>query len=103
MVGWHNYVGKAKVAHGYDDGDNLIAFSRGNKGWISINNSTRSSTRSFQTGLAATTFCDIICGDLTSGKCTGNAIKVHANGRAEVTVGAKSYVRSLTATGSSRL
>ena len=38
LVDFHNYVGNAQVRNMWDDGDNLIAFSRGSKGWIAINN-----------------------------------------------------------------
>ena len=52
----------------YQDGrTNLIAFSRGAKGWLAINNSVASSTRTFQTGIAPGTYCDIIDGSYRRG------------------------------------
>ena len=41
MVGWHNYVGKARQQNWYDDGQNVIAFGRGAKGWVAFNNGAR--------------------------------------------------------------
>ncbi len=38
MVGWHNYVGTAKRANWYTDDANVIAFSRGSRGWAAFNN-----------------------------------------------------------------
>jgi alpha-amylase len=40
MVKWHNYVGKAKRTNWYTDDANVIAFSKGSKGWAAFNNGT---------------------------------------------------------------
>jgi alpha-amylase len=92
MVGFHNYVGDAPVANWYDDGVNLIAFSRGQKGWITINNETTAQTHTFATGLRRGTYCDIIHGDYRNGSCTGPTVTVDRAGRATVTVPAKDAV-----------
>jgi alpha-amylase len=92
MVGFHNHVGDAPVANWYDDGVNLIAFSRGHLGWITINNGTAAQTRTFHTGLRRGTYCDVIHGDLRNGTCTGPTVAVDGAGRATVTVPAKDAV-----------
>ena len=92
MVGFHNTVGGAPVANWYDDGANLIAFSRGDRGWITINNGTAAQTRTFNTGLPRGTYCDIIHGDVTAGACPGPTVQVDGAGRATVTVPAKDAV-----------
>ncbi len=92
MVGWHNYVDGAAVANWYDDGVNLIAFSRGHKGWIAINNETGAQTKTFATGLPHGTYCDIIHGSFGNGRCTGPTVSVDARGNATVTVPAKDSV-----------
>ncbi len=92
MVGWHNYVGDAALTNWYDDGANLIAFSRGHRGWIAINNATSAQTRTFSTGLPRGTYCDIIHGNVSNGHCTGPTVQVNAGGNATVTVGAKNAV-----------
>jgi alpha-amylase len=92
MVGWHNYVGDAPVTNWYDDGVNLIAFSRGHRGWISINNEATAQTHTFNTGLPSGTYCDIIHGDVSNGTCSGPTVTVDAHGRATVTVPAKDAV-----------
>jgi alpha-amylase len=87
MVGWHNSVGNAPIANWWDDRANLIAFSRGNKGWITINNGPTAQTRSFTTGLPRGGYCDIISGaSFSNGSCSGTKVTVDQNGRATVTV-----------------
>ena len=96
LVDFHNYVGDAPVKNVYDDGVNLLAFSRGNKGWIAINNHSTPQTQTFQTGLTAGIYCDVIHGtfsDAPRGKtCSGPTVTVDAAGKATVTVPAKDSV-----------
>lgn len=92
MVGFHNYVGRAPVRHWYDDNTNLIAFSRGDRGFFSTNNATTAKTLTVQTGLRAGSYCDVIHGAHLHGSCTGPTVIVHNNGTATVTVGAKDSV-----------
>jgi alpha-amylase len=92
MVGWHNYVGSAPLTNWWDDQANLIAFSRGSKGWISINNGTAPQTRTFATGLHPGVYCDIIHGDYADGTCSGPTVTVGANGSGTVTVPAQDAV-----------
>jgi len=92
MVGWHNYVGTAPVSTWYDDGVNLIAFSRGQKGWIAINHEASAQTRTFATGLARGTYCDVIHGTDAHGSCSGPTVTVDGRGHATVTVPAQDSV-----------
>jgi alpha-amylase len=86
MVAFHNYVGGAPVANWYDDGVNLIAFSRGARGFFSTNNETTAKTVTVQTGLRQGTYCDIIHGGMVAGHCTGPTVTVRGNGFATITV-----------------
>ena len=63
MVGWHNYVGKAERANFYTDDANVIAFSRGNRGWAAFNNGTEAKTIRVQTGMAPGMYRDAIGGE----------------------------------------
>ena len=92
MVRWHNNAGDAKLENWYDDEVNLIAFSRGNKGWIAINNHATDKTQTFQTGMRAGTYCNIIHGDFNNGTCTGPTIEVNKQGEATVTIKSKDSV-----------
>jgi len=92
MVGWHNHVAGTRVRNWYSNGENLIAFSRGSRGWIAINNHTTARTRTFRTGLAAGTYCDIIHSERTGRACSGPTVRVARDGTARVTVPAKDAV-----------
>jgi alpha-amylase len=97
MVGFHNYTYGSNVSHWYDDGVNLIAFSRGAKGWISIDNEATAQAHTFSTGLAAGTYCDIVHGKKTGHTCTGPSVTVSSSGQAAVTVSAYNAVAIDTA------
>jgi alpha-amylase len=94
MVGWHNATAGQSVANWYDDGSNLIAFGRGNRGWIAINNESAAKTITVETGLPAGSYCDVIHGNLTpsTGACSGSTVTVATNGTATVTVPAMDAV-----------
>jgi alpha-amylase len=90
MVRWHNHVDGAPLANWYDDGVNLIAFSRGNRGWIALNNHADAQTRTFHTGLRHGRYCDLI-----HAGCA--VVTVDAHGDATVTVPGKDAVAIDTA------
>jgi alpha-amylase len=92
MVKWHNVAGGAPVANWWDDGVDAIAFSRGNRAWIAINNESAPVTRTFATGLPRGTYCDVIHGSVQHGGCAGPAVRVGGAGSASVTVPAKDSV-----------
>ncbi|HEY2299658.1 MAG TPA: alpha-amylase family protein [Jatrophihabitans sp.] len=91
MVGWHNYVGRAHIRNWYDDGDNLIAFTRGG-GFFSTNNHSDARTVTVQTGLPPGTYCDVIHGSVSHGTCSGPTVTVGRHGAATITVGGKDSV-----------
>ncbi len=92
LVAWHNTAGNAPVTNWYDDAVNLLAFSRGHKAWISINNETTPQTHTFSTGLPKGTYCDVIHGNVSHGHCSGPTVTVDKHGMAHVTVPAKDSV-----------
>lgn len=73
MVGFHNAVAGTEVTNWWDDGGNHIAYGRGDKGYVSINNTASSVTRTYQTSLPAGTYCDVIASIDCSEKYTVNA------------------------------
>jgi alpha-amylase len=87
MVGWHNLAltDGAAVANWTTDGNDLIAFSRGDVAWIAINNGGSAETDTFQTGLPDGSYCDIVADTYSDGTCGGSGIVV-ADGQATVTV-----------------
>lgn len=90
MVGWHNVVGSAARANFWTDGDNVIAFSKGSRGWAAFNNGPAAQSITVQTGLARGRYCDVVSGVPTRSGCAAGstAVVVDAQGRASVTVGA---------------
>jgi alpha-amylase len=97
MVGFHNRVGAAPVRNWWDDGTNLIAFSRGDRGFFSANNETADKTVTVQTGLRAGRYCDVVHGTRTGSTCSGPTVTVRRDGRATITVGSYDAVAFTTA------
>ena len=91
MVGWHNVVGSAPRANFWTDGDNAIAFSKGNRGWVAFNNGPAAKSISVQAGLSKGRYCDVVLGTPTQSGCANGSAPVvlNAQGVATVTVGAR--------------
>jgi alpha-amylase len=68
---------------------NQIAFSRGNKGFVAINNDPAAWNTTHATGLPPGTYCNVINGQLNAAKtgCSGDAVVVPANGVIKFTLG----------------
>ncbi|MBM7820992.1 alpha-amylase [Cellulosimicrobium cellulans] len=60
MVGFHNAVAGTAVTNWWDDGNNHVAYGRGSKGYVTINNTANAVTRTYQTSLPAGTYCDVV-------------------------------------------
>jgi alpha-amylase len=86
---WHNAVGTAKRANFWTDGDNVIAFSKGNRGWAGFNNGAAAQTVTVQTGLPKGSYCNVVTGGRSGAGCAGGAapVSVNAGGVATVTLG----------------
>lgn len=90
MVGFHNAVRGTAVVNWWDNGNDTIAFGRGTKGYLIVNDEGFAVTgRSFQTQLPAGVYCDVIHGNYNPGTCTGPRYTVDGNGwfRADVPAG----------------
>jgi alpha-amylase len=92
LVGWSNYVGSAPQRNWYDDGANVISFSRGDRGWVAINNGTAAKSITVQTGLPGGQYCDIITGGKSGQACVGTVVSVNRRGIATISVPAKGSV-----------
>ena len=88
MAKWRAMAGSEPVANWWDDGDNQIAFSRGNKAFFAINNGWNYMKVSLQTGMKAGRYCDVISGDRSEDEksCTGNVITVGSDGKAMIEI-----------------
>ena len=91
MVGFRNATASSwTVNNWWDNGNNQIAFGRGDKGFVVINKEGGTLSRSFQTGLPAGTYCDVISGEPTATGCSGASVSVVAGGTATISVPALS-------------
>ncbi|HWV14307.1 MAG TPA: carbohydrate-binding module family 20 domain-containing protein [Cellvibrio sp.] len=90
MVAFSNNTAAARtVSQFWDNGNNQLAWSRGGLGYVAINREDSGILqRSFQTGLPAAVYCDIIHADFNylDGSCSGATIAVDANGAATFAV-----------------
>lgn len=59
MVAFRNATRGQAVTNWWDNGNNAIAFGRGNKGFVAINHEWSSLTRTYQTSLPAGTYCNV--------------------------------------------
>lgn len=84
MVKFRNLVQDEKVSNWWDNGYYQVAFSRGNKGFIAFNVESYDLDKRLQTGLPEGTYCDVISGNLESGRCTGKTVTVDSNGYAQI-------------------
>ncbi|MET0237857.1 MAG: alpha-amylase family protein [Kibdelosporangium sp.] len=80
MVQFHNVVRGTPVTNWWDNGNDTIAFGRGNKGYVIVNDEGATTGRSFQSTLPAGVYCDVLHGDFVSNRCTGPTYTVDANG-----------------------
>jgi len=60
MVGFHNAVAGTGVTSWYDDGNNVIGFGRGSKGYLALNNTGSAVQRTWATSLPDGTYCDVV-------------------------------------------
>ena len=84
---FRNVAGTAPVANWWDNNGQQIAFSRGDRGFLIINNEGYNMDVTLQTGLSAGNYCDIISGNKVNGSCTGKTINVGGDGRASFVIG----------------
>ncbi|MEV7225460.1 carbohydrate-binding module family 20 domain-containing protein [Polymorphospora sp. NPDC051019] len=93
MVGFRNAAGDAAVTNWWDNGNDQIAFGRGNRAYVAINAEGGTLTRTFQTSLPAGTYCDVQHGDPTpGGGCTGTTYTVNSSGQFTASVPANDAV-----------
>lgn len=86
MIAFRNYVNGTKVSDWQDDGGDNIAFSRGSKGFIAINNGKTDKDASYTTSLADGEYCNVYATMDCSKTVT---VK---NGKVETTVPAHSAI-----------
>jgi len=90
MVPFRNAASGTAVTDWWDDGNNRIAFGRGDRGFLVINRDDQPLQRTFQTHLPPGIYCDVISGDYqktgASCTCTGRTITVDDQRQAAISV-----------------
>ncbi len=86
MVALRNAAAGAGVTNWWSNGSTQIAFGRGTRAYVAFNRSAAALTRTFQTSLAAGTYCDVMNGDVAGTSCAGPAYQVNASGQVTATV-----------------
>jgi len=89
MVSFRHVVAGSDINHWWDNGTNSIAFSRGDKGFVAINNDTTSLNTTITTGMAVGTYLDLIA---------GNPVQIDSSHAIHLTLPARSAIAIDTAT-----
>ncbi|MFE9764882.1 alpha-amylase family protein [Streptomyces sp. NPDC005808] len=79
MVAFRNATRGESVTNWWDNGADAIAFGRGSKGFVAINHESSSLTRTYQTSLAAGTYCNVQ---------SNTTVAVNSSGQFTATLGA---------------
>jgi alpha-amylase len=89
MVSFRHVVAGSDINHWWDNGANAIAFSRGDKGFVAINNGTTSLDTTVTTGMATGTYLDLL---------TSSSVVVDPAGAIHLTLSPRSAIAIDTAT-----
>jgi len=89
MVGFRHVVAGTDINHWWDNGANAIAFSRGTKGFVAINNGATGLDTTVASAMVPGTYRDLL---------TSNAIVVDATGAVHLTLSSRSALAIDTAT-----
>jgi alpha-amylase len=86
LVALRGVANGTPVTNWWTNGGSQIGFGRGSAAYTAFNRSGSALTRTFQTSLAAGTYCDVANADFAGGSCTGTAYTVDSAGRFTGTV-----------------
>jgi alpha-amylase len=89
MVGFRNYTAPHFAAtNWWSNGNNAIAFGRGDRGFVVINREESELSNTFQTSMPPGNYCDVTQGELSvdGQSCTGPTVTVNEAGQVTLTV-----------------
>jgi alpha-amylase len=87
MIKFKNVVKNSTIGNWADNGQNQMAFCRGNLGFVAFNNELSLNFKStLKVCVPPGTYCDVISGEMVNGMCTGEKIVVDENGKAEIVI-----------------
>lgn len=84
MVDFRNVVVGTVIENWWDNDNNQIAFSRGDKGFVVFNGQSDNLQATLKTGLPIGRYCDVISGQRAGNSCTGIEVVVAENGFARI-------------------
>ena len=80
-------MGSAELTGWWDNGGSALAFGRGDKGFVALNNADDALTETFTTSLSAGTYCNVAAA--SPDDCDGNTVTVGDDGAVQATVPAR--------------
>lgn len=86
MVGFRNAANHTGINNWWDNGQNQIAFCRGDAAFIAINADRYDMKQTLVTCLPPGTYCDVISGNLENNKCTGKVVTVGQDKKAYIEI-----------------
>jgi alpha-amylase len=95
MVGFRQATGdELRVTNWWSNGNNQIAFGRGNKGFVALNNEKYALNQTLQTSMEPGRYCNVTSGefDKMNGLCFGEVIEVQNSGTIQLNVNPKASV-----------
>jgi alpha-amylase len=95
MVGFRRALAGTDINTLWDDGANVVAFSRGTTGFVAINNGTSAVSVTIPSNLSGGAYCDVLTGGRAGTGCAGHTVTVAADRRIALTLEAKSAVAIL--------
>jgi alpha-amylase len=98
MVGFRRTVAGTAIMDWWDNGANAIAFTRGDRGFVALNNETTAVAIDVATPLVPGTYCNILSGGAASG-CAGGTVTVDTGGRIVLNLAARSAVAIVAGAG----
>ena len=90
--GFRSTVAGTAITHWWDNGNNAIAFSRGDKGFVAINRESTALIQTITTGLAAGTYCDRLTGGKDGAACAGTSLVVDGMGAVQVNLASNTAI-----------
>lgn len=79
MVGFRSTCDGQSLQNWQTSGNDRIAFSRGNVGFVAINSNGGAWSQTLTTGLPNGSYCDLLSGGKVNGQCAGTVINVQNN------------------------
>ncbi len=92
MVGFRHVVAGTPIDHWWDDGNNAIAFSRGDKGFVAISRESAEVDTTIATGMPPGQYCDLLSGGVSGTGCAGATMTVDSTGAIQLRLAANSAV-----------